>query len=209
MGCGGVGRWRRAAAVDRSLARASASIPEPRRARSARGSLFTRPPAQPIVPRLPTTSRPPNSHAPRPHALTLLLAPPARAAVAFPAAFSDERNNHGNHGLHPRRTARDHRVQRRLARHHLPGGSPTTTARSSAARSSSSANRRSAQFVYLGQFGDTFGPGKHTLDHRQHPDPLHAQGLEVRLRIAVQGRRLLRQHPAVHRQQVGHAAIRS
>jgi membrane protease subunit (stomatin/prohibitin family) len=38
-----------------------------------------------------------------------------------------------------------------------------------------------AQFVYLGQFGDTFGPGKHTLSHRQHPDPLHAQGLEVRL----------------------------
>ena len=27
------------------------------------------------------------------------------------------------------------------------------------------------QFVYLGQFGDTFGPGKHTLTHRQHPDP--------------------------------------
>ena len=61
-----------------------------------------------------------------------------------------------------------------------------------------------AQFVYLGEFGDTFGPGKHTPDHRQHPDPHPAQVLAVRLRIAVQGRRLLRHHPPVHRQQVGH-----
>ncbi len=60
------------------------------------------------------------------------------------------------------------------------------------------------QFVYLGQFGDQFGPGKHTLDHRQHPDPDAPQGLEVRLRVAVQGRRLLRHHAPVHRQQVGH-----
>ena len=41
-------------------------------------------------------------------------------------------------------------------------------------------------------------------DDRQHPDPLAAQGLEVRLRVAVQGRRLLRHDAAVHGQQVGH-----
>ena len=63
---------------------------------------------------------------------------------------------------------------------------------------------QAAQFIYLGQFGDTFGPGKHYAHHRQHPHPRHAQGLEVRLRIAVQGGHLLRQHAPVHRQQVGH-----
>ena len=41
--------------------------------------------------------------------------------------------------------------------------SPTRTRKSRTARSSSCANRRSAQFVYLGQFGDTFGPGKYSL----------------------------------------------
>ncbi len=61
-----------------------------------------------------------------------------------------------------------------------------------------------AQFVYLGQFGDTFGPGKYALTTDNIPDPDRPQGLEVRLRIAVQGRRLLRHHAAVHRQQVGH-----
>ena len=60
------------------------------------------------------------------------------------------------------------------------------------------------QFVYVGEFGDTFGPGKHTLDDRQHPDPDEPQVVEVRLRVAVQGRRLLRHHAPVHRQQVGH-----
>jgi hypothetical protein len=40
--------------------------------------------------------------------------------------------------------------------------------------------------------------------HRQHPHPLHAQGLEVRPRIALQGRCLFRQHPPFHRQQMGH-----
>ena len=63
---------------------------------------------------------------------------------------------------------------------------------------------QTVQFVYLGQFGDAFGPGKHDADHRQHSRPVQAQGLEVRVRIALQGRRLLRRHAAVHRQQVGH-----
>ncbi len=61
-----------------------------------------------------------------------------------------------------------------------------------------------AQFVYLGQFGDTFGPGKLHAHDRQHPDPHRPQGLEVRPREPVQGRRLLRRHAAFHRQQVGH-----
>ena len=63
---------------------------------------------------------------------------------------------------------------------------------------------QTVQFVYLGQFGDTVRPGQVQPDHRQHPDPLTPQGVEVRLRVAVQGRRLLRCHAAVHRQQVGH-----
>ena len=63
---------------------------------------------------------------------------------------------------------------------------------------------QTAQFIYLGEFGDTFGPGKHTLTTDNIPVLTQPQGLEVRLRVAVQGRRLLRQHAAVHRQQVGH-----
>ena len=61
-----------------------------------------------------------------------------------------------------------------------------------------------AQFVYLGQFGDLFGPGKHTLTTDNIPVLTTLQGLEVRLRVAVQGRRLLRHDAAVHGQQVGH-----
>ena len=37
-----------------------------------------------------------------------------------------------------------------------------------------------AQFVYLGQFGDTFGPGKHTLTTDNIPILTRPQGLEVR-----------------------------
>ena len=61
-----------------------------------------------------------------------------------------------------------------------------------------------AQFVYLGEFGDTFRPGQAHADHRQHPGPHEAQVVAVRLQLAVQGRRLLRHHAPVHRQQVGH-----
>ena len=60
------------------------------------------------------------------------------------------------------------------------------------------------QFLYLGQFGDTFGPGKHTLTTDNIPVLTKLQVVEVRLQLAVQGRRLLRQHAALHRQQVGH-----
>ena len=62
---------------------------------------------------------------------------------------------------------------------------------------------QTVQFVYLGQFGDLFGPGKHTLTTDNIPVLTTLQGMEVRLRIAVQGRRLLRHHAALHRQQVG------
>ena len=41
-------------------------------------------------------------------------------------------------------------------------------------------------------------------DDRQHPDPHQPQVVEVRLRVAVQGGRLLRHHAPLHRQQVGH-----
>ncbi len=61
-----------------------------------------------------------------------------------------------------------------------------------------------AQFVYLGQFGDTVRSGQAHADDRQHPDPDQPQELEVRAREPVQGRRLLRRHARVHRQQVGH-----
>ena len=61
-----------------------------------------------------------------------------------------------------------------------------------------------AQFVYLGQFGDTFGPGKHTLVTDNIPILTTLKGWKYGFEIAVQGRRLFRQHAAVHRQQVGH-----
>ena len=40
--------------------------------------------------------------------------------------------------------------------------------------------------------------------HRQHPGADPPEVVEVRAAVAVQGRRLLREHAAVHRQQVGH-----
>ena len=61
-----------------------------------------------------------------------------------------------------------------------------------------------AQFVYLGQFGDTFGPGKHTLTTDNIPILTTLKSWKYALREPVQGRRLLRHHAALHRQQVGH-----
>ena len=61
-----------------------------------------------------------------------------------------------------------------------------------------------AQFVYLGQFGDSFGPGKHTLTTDNIPILTNLKKLEVRAAKPVQGRCLLRRHALVHRQQVGH-----
>ena len=58
---------------------------------------------------------------------------------------------------------------------------------------------QTAQFIYLGQFGDTFGPGKHTLTTDNIPDPLHPEGLEIRFRKPVQSRYLLRQYAPLHR----------
>ena len=51
---------------------------------------------------------------------------------------------------------------------------------------------QTAQFLYVGEFGDTFGARQAHADHRQHPGADQPQELEVRLRVAVQGRRLLR-----------------
>jgi membrane protease subunit (stomatin/prohibitin family) len=68
---------------------------------------------------------------------------------------------------------------------------------------------QTAQFVYLGQFGDTFAPGKYSLVTDNIPVLTTLKGLEVRIRIALQGRRLLHQHASFHRQQVGHRRILS
>ena len=51
-----------------------------------------------------------------------------------------------------------------------------------------------AQFVYLGEFGDTFGPGKHTLTTDNIPILTNLKGWKYALREPVQGRRLLRRH---------------
>lgn len=61
-----------------------------------------------------------------------------------------------------------------------------------------------AQFVYLGQFGDTFEPGTYTLTTDNIPILTTLKGLEVRVSIAIQGRCLLRLHAPLYRQQVGH-----
>ena len=63
---------------------------------------------------------------------------------------------------------------------------------------------QTVQFVYLGEFGDTFGPGQAHADDRQHPCPHQAQVVEVRLQLAVQGGRVLRDDAPLHGQQVGH-----
>ena len=54
-------------------------------------------------------------------------------------------------------------MERRLARHASRAAFPTTTARSRRGAQLIVRESQVAQFVYLGQFGDTFGPGKHTL----------------------------------------------
>ena len=63
---------------------------------------------------------------------------------------------------------------------------------------------QTAQFIYLGQFGDTFGPGKYTLTTDNIPILSTLKGWKYGLASALQGRRLFRQHPPVHRQQMGH-----
>ena len=84
------------------------------------------------------------------------------------------------------------------------GGSRATTTRSRWAPSSSSASRRSPCSSTRAQVADAFRPGHVHAADAEPADPVHAQGLEVRLRVAVQGRGLLRQHPAVHGHEVGH-----
>ncbi len=99
---------------------------------------------------------------------------------------------------------RDHRVDRRLARHAVVPVSRRGQGNQARRAAHRARVADSSSSSISGQFGDQFGPGKHTLTTDNIPDPVAAQGLEVRLRVAVQGRRLLRHHPPVHRQQVGH-----
>ena len=63
---------------------------------------------------------------------------------------------------------------------------------------------QTAVFVNEGQVADVVHPGHVHARDAEPADPLDAQGLEVRLQLAVEGGGLLRQHPAVHRPQVGH-----
>lgn len=43
-----------------------------------------------------------------------------------------------------------------------------------------------AQFVYLGQFGDTFGPGKYSLNTANIPVLSSLKGWKIRFRDSVQ-----------------------
>ena len=61
-----------------------------------------------------------------------------------------------------------------------------------------------AVFVNEGTIADVFAPGTYTPGDAEPAGPVDAEGLEVRLREPVQGRGLLRLHPAVHRPEVGH-----
>ena len=54
---------------------------------------------------------------------------------------------------------------------------------------------QTVQFVYLGQFGDLFGPGKHSLTTDNIPILSRLKGWKYGFEFAVQGRRLLRRHP--------------
>ena len=63
---------------------------------------------------------------------------------------------------------------------------------------------QTAVFVNEGQIADVVHARHLHPRDAEHADPVHAQGLEVRLQLAVQGRGLLRQHPAVHGPEVGH-----
>ena len=68
---------------------------------------------------------------------------------------------------------------------------------------------QAAVFVLRGTDRRSVSPRPLHDRRRQHPDPVEARRLEVRLQLAVQSRSLLRQHQTVHRSQVGHARIRS
>src|SRR5678815_5999391 len=50
-----------------------------------------------------------------------------------------------------------------------------------------------AQFVYLGQFGDTFGPGKHTLVTQNIPCLLYtSDAADERSSVDLGGRRIIK-----------------
>ena len=60
------------------------------------------------------------------------------------------------------------------------------------------------QFIYLGEFGDTFGPGKHTLTTDNIPVLTKLKSWKYGFNSPFKADVYLRQHAAVHRQQVGH-----
>ena len=102
-----------------------------------------------------------------------------------------------------RRIARNHRVERRLAQHpHLPV---------SRSRSGDQTRRSARRPRIAGRAVRLSGAVRRHLrardahaGHRQYSDPDPAEGVEIRLRIAVQDGRLFRHHAPVYRQPVGH-----
>ena len=137
----------------------------------------------------------------RPDRIALILEPvAARTDPPYIVAAGDA---HGTDGLHQGRADRHHRVDRRLARHAVVPLS--RRGQGNQERRAAHRPRVAGRAVRLPRaVRRPVRPGQAHADDRQHPDPHDAQGLEVRLRVAVQGRRLLRHHAAVHRQQVGH-----
>ena len=63
---------------------------------------------------------------------------------------------------------------------------------------------QTAQFVYLGQFGDTFGPGKYTLTTDNIPILSNLKGWKYALESPFKADVYYVDHARVHRQQVGH-----
>jgi membrane protease subunit (stomatin/prohibitin family) len=91
--------------------------------------------------------------------------------------------------------ARGHRVDRRLARHAVVA----VPRRDKAIKNGAQLIVRESQVAPVrlpGEFGDTFGPGKHTLTTDNIPVLTKIKSWPVRLQLAVQGRRLLRHHRA-------------
>ena len=111
--------------------------------------------------------------------------------------------HYGINGLHQGRADRRHRVDRRLARHALL---PVSRRRQGdQERRAAHRPRVAARAVRVpGRVRRHLRSRQAHAHHRQHPGADEAEVLEVRLQLPVQGGRLLRQRPALHRQQVGH-----
>ena len=68
---------------------------------------------------------------------------------------------------------------------------------------------QAAVFVHEGQLADVFGPGLYELETNNMPILTTLQHWDHGFQSPVQVRDLLRQHPPLHRPEVGHHATRS